>query len=185
MDELYIQRVLKGDTEAFRYFVQQYSERAYHIALSVLKSEFAAKDAVQESFLIAFNKLGSFGGKAKFSTWFFRIVINESLKILKREEVDRVRSKVYTETVSDTLPQALNLLDEDQQKYYIHKALKEIDSKEALALNLFYLQENSLGEICDVTGWSRANSKVILYRARRSMYLELDRLLKSEKKLLY
>jgi len=75
MDELYIKQVLNGETEAFKYFVQQYSERAYHMALSILKSEITAKDAVQESFLIAFNKLSTFGGKARFSTWFFRIVI--------------------------------------------------------------------------------------------------------------
>jgi RNA polymerase sigma-70 factor (ECF subfamily) len=185
MDELYIKRVLNGDTDAFRYFVQQYSERAYHMALSILKNEFTARDALQESYLIAFNKLDTYVGKAKFSTWFFRIVINESLKMMKREGAERDWNKASAEAVSESLPQALDLLDEDQQKYYIHMALKEIGPKEALALNLFYLQENSLAEVCEVTGWSLANSKVILYRARRRMYMELDRILKSEKKLLY
>jgi len=185
MDELYIQRVLKGETDAFRYFVQQYSERAYHLAFSILKNEFAAKDALQESFLIAFKKLDTFVGKAKFSTWFFRIVINEALKMLKREGAERIRSKEDAESVAESMPQALDLLDENQQKYYINMALREIGPKEALALILFYLQENSLEEVCEVTGWTLSNSKVILHRARRSMYAQLDRILKSEKKLLY
>jgi RNA polymerase sigma factor (sigma-70 family) len=185
MDELYIKKVLHGDTEAFRYFVQQYSERAYHMALSILRSEFVAKDAIQESFLTAFNKLHTFGGRSKFSTWFFRIVINESLKMLKKEEAERTGTRTCSDLLFGEVEQSFNLLDEGQQRYFIHRALHGITPREAIALNLFYLQEYSLDEMCEVTGWTPGNSKVILHRARKSMYFELDRLLKSEKKLLY
>ena len=86
MDELYIERVLNGDVDAYRYFVQQYKDMAFSVAVSVLKSEFEAKDTVQESFIIAFRKLKSFKGNSKFSTWFCRIVINEALKQAKKQE---------------------------------------------------------------------------------------------------
>ena len=105
--------------------------------------------------------------------------------MLKREEVERIRTKAYGVLVSVSLEQTFALLDDGQQKYFIHMALKKIAPKEALALNLFYLQENSLEEMCEVTGWTPGNSKVILHRARKSMYLELDRILKTEKTMLY
>ena len=70
MDELYIEKVLNGDIDAYKYFVRQYKDMAFTLAVSVLKSEFDAKDAVQEAFIIAFRKLRSFKGNSKFSTWF-------------------------------------------------------------------------------------------------------------------
>ncbi|UCG28276.1 MAG: sigma-70 family RNA polymerase sigma factor [Bacteroidales bacterium] len=85
MDELYIDKVLNGDIDAFRYFVQQYKDMAFTIAVSILKQEFDAKDAVQDAYITAFRKLRSFKGKSKFSTWFYRIVINGSLKHRKKQ----------------------------------------------------------------------------------------------------
>ena len=98
MDDLHLQKVLKGDTEAFRYFVEQYKEMAYKMAISITKEEFSAKDVVQESFILAFRKLHTFRGKAKFSTWFARIVINQALKASKVDAVSETRE--YTDQES-------------------------------------------------------------------------------------
>lgn len=78
VEDLYIKKVLNGDTEAFRYFVTTYKNLAFSVAISGVKNEFTAADVVQESFVRAFENLKSFRGDSKFSTWFFRIVINES-----------------------------------------------------------------------------------------------------------
>jgi len=95
MDSIYIEKVLSGDTEAFRFFVKTYKDYAFSISYSVLKNTYSAEEAVQESFIKAFQNLSSFRSDAKFKTWFGRIVINESLRKLdsnKREtlSVDNV-----------------------------------------------------------------------------------------------
>jgi RNA polymerase sigma-70 factor (ECF subfamily) len=85
----------------------------------------------------------------------------------------------------EDIPQSLVAMKDEQQKYFIDLALQKIHSKEALALNLFYLQEYSVEEVSDLTGWSVSNVKVFLFRARKRMYCELSKILKTEKKLLY
>ena len=70
MEELYIQKVLNGDVDAFKYFVHQYKDLAYSVALSILKNEFDAKDAVQEAFIIEFKRMKTFNKRSKLSNWF-------------------------------------------------------------------------------------------------------------------
>ncbi len=185
MDSIYIEKVLNGDIDAFQYFVHQYKNMAYNVAVSILKNEFDAKDAIQEAFVIAFRKLNSFKGKSKFSTWLCRIVINEAFKQAKGKTREPVKYQEVPDVQNEKLEQAFELIKEDQQKYFIDLALQNLSSKEALALNLYYLEEYSVEEVSDLTGWSAANVKVILFRARRNMYNELSRILKKEIKILY
>jgi RNA polymerase sigma-70 factor (ECF subfamily) len=51
----------------------------------------------------------------------------------------------------------------------------KMPSNESLALRLFYLEELSVQELCEITGWTLANSKVILHRARKRMAYELNK----------
>ena len=185
MDELYIKKVLDGDIDAFRYFVHQYKDKAYNLAFSVLKNEFDARDAVQEAFIIAFRKLGKFRGKSKFSTWFFRIVINEALKSSKLIRKEKYIADTRTDSAEPGHVEIDDIVSRDQQKYYIDQAMQNIPSKEALALTLFYIEEYSVEEIREVTGWTESNVKVLLHRARKNMYKELNILLSTEKKTLY
>ena len=94
------------------------------------------------------------------------------------------RSNEIPDISVEETPQSLSSMKEDQQKYFIDLALKSIPSKEALVLNLFYLEEYSVQEVSGLTGWSDSNVKVILFRARKNMYSELSKILKTEKNLL-
>lgn len=84
MDNLYIDKVLGGDTEAFRYFLRTYKDMGYNIAISILNDEYFAEEVVQDAFMKVFNGLKSFKRKSKFKTWFYRIVVNESFQRLKK-----------------------------------------------------------------------------------------------------
>lgn len=185
MDEIVIQKILAGDSEAFRQLITKYKDMAYSIAMSVLKDEFNAQEVLQFSFLIAFEKLASFRGKSKFSTWLYRIVINESFKLAKKHKNEFVN---FVETVpeqSSDIDDSILKLEEEDQKYIINEALKRLSPKESLILRLFYLEENRIGEICDITGWSESNIKVLLHRARTNMKLILTEIYKLDKKGLY
>jgi len=71
-------------------------------------------------------------------------------------------------------------LSEDEQRYCINEALKKLPPKESLVLRLFYLQEESVKEIGEITGWSASNVKVMLHRARKKMQVVLQQIMKSE-----
>ena len=80
MDNCLVQKILDGDSEAFRHIISKYKDMAYSIAMSVTKNKFQAEEILQVSFLKVYDKLNTFKGEAKFSTWLYKIVINESFK---------------------------------------------------------------------------------------------------------
>lgn len=174
LDELYIKKVRNGDTEAFRYFVTQYKDLAFSVAVSVVKNEFTAADVVQEAFVRAFENLKSFKGKSKFSTWFMRIVINESYKTIQRNKVKYSDEIVELEDISK------DKLKEADQKFFVNEVLKIMSPNESLVLRLFYLNEYNIAEICEMTGWNESKVKVTLHRARKSMEQKMKNLLNTE-----
>lgn len=179
MDEIYIRKVCEGDTESFRYFLKQYKDMAFSVAISVVKDEFIAEEVVQDAFMKAFNALKSFNRQSKFSTWFYRIVSNESFMRLKKMKRDIISfNPDYNNDIADE--SVLLSLQADEQTYLINEALKKLPPNESLALRLFYLEEESIKAVCEITGWSESNTKVILHRARKNMLIAVNQLMKSE-----
>jgi RNA polymerase sigma-70 factor (ECF subfamily) len=168
MDELYIRKVLEGDQEAFRYFLKNYKDMAFNVAVSIVKDNYYAEEVVQDAFMKAFKGLKSFNRTAKFKTWFYRIVVNEAFQRLRKIKREMV-SYVPVEEIICLEHTALYELQEEEQKHMIGEALNRLPPKESLALTLFYLEEYSLADICNITGWSLSNAKVILHRARMDM----------------
>lgn len=179
MDDLYIDKICNGDTSAFSYLVKEYKAMAYSIAISVVKNEFIAQDVVQDAFVKAFHGLHRFERNCKFSTWFYRIVVNEALMRLKKLKNEIV---VFNAEYDAELPDEsiLLTLKEEEQSYIINEALLKIPANESLALRLFYLQEESIREVSQITGWSESNTKVILHRARKNMLIALTLIMKLE-----
>ncbi|GAB3931026.1 RNA polymerase sigma factor [Mucilaginibacter myungsuensis] len=176
MDALYIRKVLDGDSEAFRYFLKEYKHMAFTIALAVVKDEFTAEEVVQNAFLKAFRNLDKFHQQAKFSTWFYRIVTNEALMMHKKQKRDIVDLiPEYEEELLDE--SAILTMQQEEQQHLVNEALKQLSSKEALALRLFYLEEESVKSVGEITGWTTADVKTTMHRARKNLQGVLNQLL--------
>lgn len=80
-----IERVLRGQHEAFRELVRPCEHAVFMAAKAILKDEADAEDAAQEAILKAFTNLAKFRGDSKFSTWLVRIATNEALMKLRKE----------------------------------------------------------------------------------------------------
>lgn len=179
MDDLYIAKVLAGDTDAYRYFLRRYQDMAFSLAMSILKDEFLAEEAVQDAFIKAFNALDSFAQRSSFKTWFYRIVLNESFLRAKKQKREFLEfHSEYDEELPDE--SALRTINQDEQAWLVGEALKRLPDREAVALRLFYLEEENIKGISEITGWTEANIKVILHRARKSMLGACTKLLKYE-----
>ena len=72
--------------EAFCALVEEYAERAYHVAFRILRNVHDAEEAVQEAFLSAYRAMPNFKGQSKGSTWLYRIVVNASLLKIRKEK---------------------------------------------------------------------------------------------------
>jgi RNA polymerase sigma-70 factor, ECF subfamily len=181
VDSIYIKKVLSGNIDAFKYFVETYKDFAFSLAFSILKSNYLAEESVQESFIKTYDKLGTFRHNAKFKTWFGRIVINESLrKINKNNSIDNFNkiSEIETSDVDDSMNKLLN----NERKFYIDKAFENLNHEESLVLELYYLKEFSIKEICAMTDWSSSKVKMLNLRGRQNFYAKLKDILKSEMK---
>jgi len=181
MDSIYIRKVLDGDTHAFRYFIEQYRDLAYSLAISIVKHSQVAEEVTQDAFINAYKALPNFEQRAKFSTWLYKIVTNEALKKVKKKsldysaDIDEINDAEYS-SINDSIIE----LTEQDQKYYINLVLDKMLPNDSLVLRLFYLNENSLKEIMEITGFSETNIKTILHRARKRFYIALKDKLKHE-----
>ena len=181
MDSEHIQKVLGGDANAYRYFIEKYRNMAYSLAISIVKDAPIAEEVTQDAFLSAYKSLDKFEQRSKFSTWLYKIVTNEGLKRLRKKEFK------YTDDVSELniakyaeINNSVLSLTEQEQKYYINRGLEKLLPNDSLVLRLFYLDERSLKEIGEVTGFSNTNIKTILHRARKRFYAVLKEDLKDE-----
>ena len=181
MDRTYIKKVLSGNTDAFRYFVETYKDFAFSLSYSILKNNYLAEEAVQDSFIKVFDKLHTFKHHAKFKTWFGRIVINESLrKVTKSDESlsDDDISKTEITSIEHTMKDLLT----EERKSYITQVFESLTYEESLVLELYYLKEFSVKEICAMTDWSPSKVKMLNLRGRKNFYTKLQLILKSEMK---
>src|SRR5271154_6670776 len=81
-----------GDVTAFEQLVKRYDRKLLRIAHSITHNKEDSQDAVQEAFLKAFQNLGEFREESKFSTWLFRITVNQSLMKLRKQRTTREAS---------------------------------------------------------------------------------------------
>ena len=182
MENIYLQKVLEGDISKFSYFIEKYKDMAFSIAFRIINNREDAEEIVQDSFLRAFQSLKKFRFDSKFSTWFYRIVVNNSLSKLKREKQDT--RNIDIDKVSDSIIENVEsvykgLIQADQQKF-INYALGELCIEDRLLLTLYYLNENSIDEIAEITNISQKTLKMKIHRARKKMYIVLEERLKSE-----
>ena len=183
-DQLYIDKVLQGDTNAFAYLINKYKDMAYTVAIKIVKSHEDAEEVAQDSFLKAYEKLDSFKGNSKFSTWLYTIVYRNSItKIRKKKvatsDIDDYVMDNYSE--GSEFPQIEAIKNGEQQKY-VREAIDRLPEKDALLITLFYMNESSVEEIEQITNLTQSNIKVKLFRARKKLNTELSFLLKEEVK---
>lgn len=178
-EKLMVQKVLKGDNSAFGYFVDTYQNMALTIAYRICQNRQDAEDIVQNSYVKAYHNIHTFRMDSKFSTWFFRIVYNTALSFMnlsltKNEYLSF--DDIGYDNVDDDWDALLRLENQDRIEL-INKVLNLMPTDEALVLTLFYLDENSIKDIMQITSFTESNVKVKLHRARKSftrIYSELN-----------
>ena len=162
-----VQQVLSGNTSAFAYFVETYQDMAITIAYRICGNMQDAEDVVQESYLKAYRNLHSFRSDSKFSTWLYRIVYNTAVTQAKTQ-MWRGNKEAAIEEVSlpaDNTPEID--INEMERKEIVAEVMQKMPAGDALLLTLYYLEENSVKEIANITGLNEPNVKVKLFRARK------------------
>jgi RNA polymerase sigma-70 factor (ECF subfamily) len=178
-DSYYIEKVLAGQANYFSYIVDKYQNIVFSIALKVLRNREEAEEMAQESFIKAYKSLKSFKGKAKFSTWLYRITYNTCIsETRKKKKHFTSTDDIQIEDEADEMN--LDGIPEENRAKVIQEALKKLPEEEYTLVLLYYFEEQSVDDICKVTGLSESNTKVKLYRARKKLYTILNDMMKDE-----
>lgn len=182
-DIIYIKRVLNGDRDAYAYLVDKYKAMVFSLALRITSNREEAEEIAQDAFVRAYQSLGSFRGKAKFSSWLYRIVYNTGISHLRKQEKGRI--SIDDTNISDSLYTESNKLHESlsqsEREKYLEIALNTLDEDERFFVVLYYYEERDLEEIAEIAGLTKTNTKVRLFRARKKMLQVLEKYLKEEK----
>src|SRR5262245_880640 len=83
-DEEIVERILEGETALFELIMRRYNQRLYRITRAIVRDDAEAEDVTQDAYVRAFEHLGQFAGRARFSTWLTRIAVNEATARLRR-----------------------------------------------------------------------------------------------------
>lgn len=177
-DQIYIDKIINGDSASYAFLVNRYKDMAFTIALRIMRNAEDAEDVAQEGFLKAYQQLHRFEGKSKFSTWLYTIIYRTAVTKLQKRGVPAfsVDEELSGYFVSDETPH-IEVMHAQEQAKFIKKAISKLPEMDGLLITLFYMNENTIREIEEITGLSASNIKVKLFRARKILEAELRFLL--------
>ncbi len=170
-DIFYIAQVLSGRVNAFSYIVDRHKDRAFNLALRICGNHEEAEEVAQDAFLKAYRSLNNFRMKSSFSTWLYRIIYNTAISSVRTRKKGILSLEEFPADATDFIGN--NPVEEEADREYrsslLNFALQKISDEERGLISLFYYDEMSTEEISDVTGISKANIKVRLFRARQKL----------------
>lgn len=170
-DIFYIEQVLSGRVNAFSYIVDRHKDRAFNLALRICGNHEEAEEVAQDAFLKAYRSLNNFRMKSSFSTWLYRIIYNTAISSVRTRKKGILSLEEFPADATDFIGN--NPVEEEADREYrsslLNFALQKISDEERGLISLFYYDEMSTEEISDVTGISKANIKVRLFRARQKL----------------
>lgn len=181
-DAEHIAAVLQGDAASFEPLVQKYSPRVFATARRYARRESEVEDIVQEVWLKAFSKLASFRGDAPFEHWLMRLAVRTCYDFLRGHQRNRESSFTdLTEPESDWLERFVTAPESasegaDAAKQLVARLLEQMSPAARLIITLLEIEDRSVKEIAELTGWSVPLVKVRAFRARAEMKKLLARL---------
>lgn len=177
-----IAAALAGDPASFEPLIQKYSPRVFATARRYARLEREVEDIVQEVWIKAYQKLGSFRGDAPFEHWLMRLAVRTCYDFLRAHQ--RNRESAFSE-ISDeedtwlerfaTAPESVSE-QATAAKQLVIKVLEQMSPAGRLIITLLEIEERSVKEIAELTGWSVPLVKVRAFRARAEMKKILARM---------
>ena len=162
-----IKSAKKGSADAFGELYSYYARDLYRFALYNLKNTFDAEDAVQNSAVIAFTKIGNLKKDESFKSWFFKILYNECLKIATSKS--RVR-EIPSESVVPLSEEQAVLPDESG----VMALLERLTEEEKSIVLLSVLHEYTSKEIAEILSMKPSTVRSALSRLLKKLREQLE-----------
>ena len=179
-DEVLVGAAKLGDRPAFAELWERHSNTAFKVAYRITKNRDDAEDAIQDAWMKAYVHLTTFDGRAKFSTWLTRIVINSGLMTLRRKRSHPETSMEITDgktwqqwEIADQTKNVEELYARHERIERLKRAICHLQPTLRNVVEIHQSNDRSVKEIADLAGLSVAATKSRLLRARRALRKDL------------
>ncbi len=174
-----------GNIEAFETIVERYQGEIYKVAWHYTKSYDDTCDVVQETFMRVYRALMSWTGKAKFSTWLYRIAVNTSLDYLRRQS-KHYRKRMYLSYSDNDYPEKnqrfegveyetpRDIAQVEHRREIVQKLLLQLSPMQRKCFILHYYQELTMKEVGEVLRCSVGSVKRHIFRARNTLKKRIE-----------
>lgn len=167
-DERLVDAALSGDDGAFTELVQRHKKKVFSIVAKFAGNSYDLDDICQETFIKAFQSLGKYRAEAPFAHWVSKIAVNACYDYLRKQR--RRKDDVPLDDIAFSLSDPATDEHEGNEAWKIlRRAMEELRPEDRLVITLLNLEEKTVREISDLTGWSEAKVKVRAFRARKEL----------------
>ena len=173
-DEDLCRRIAERDADAFELMVDRHQARAYRLASSILGNEADAHDVSQDAFIRLYESAGRFDGRSRFSTWFYRILVNlcidhqrknrwwKRLSPLATPGIDDPDERAFDPPSSEASPEDNVMLKQSISQ--LRPALAKLSPQQRAAVLLQTQEGFTSREIGEVLKCSEATARVHVHR---------------------
>jgi len=165
----------KTKKEGFTLLVNHFKKSIYFQIRRIVFTHENTDDVVQEVFIKCWNKLNTFNGKSKLSTWIYRVTYNEAIQWIRknRKEYHLNISEIQTDNQPTT-----NIFhkDADEISILLEKAILQLPEKQKMVFQLKYFEDLSYKEIQIIMGGSIGGLKANYHHA----VTKIEKLLSSD-----
>jgi RNA polymerase sigma-70 factor (ECF subfamily) len=156
----------EGNIEAFEALYQRHYRRVYNLCLRMLNDASEAEDLTQEVFIQLYRKIKSFRGDSAFSTWLYRLTVNQVLMHFRKKQVRNEKTTEDGEMPSQVVNQEAVDNSNQIEKIAIEKAVKQLPKGYRTVFVLHDIKGFEHEEIAKMLGLSVGTSKSQLHKAR-------------------
>jgi len=162
-DKQDITLILAGNGDAYARIVRRYQDWVASVMRRFTRDKQQLEELVQDVFVEVYTSLGNFKQGCPFPPWLRKIAVRVGYAFWKKKA--RTHAEVSIEELGDVFFEE-GKLEASQAAEILHELLAKLPPRDRLVLTLHYLDELSVREVAEATGWSRIMVKVQLYRAR-------------------
>jgi RNA polymerase sigma-70 factor (ECF subfamily) len=166
-DSELLDKLAAGDEVAFRMLVERHIDRAYAIALRIVGNAADAEDVVQDTMLKIWSHRGRWQhGRAKFSTWLYRVISNRCIDLRRKPRNENVET---VPEVADGQPGAVEIIERNELNGMLELAMQRLPEQQRIAVIFSYHENMSNGEIAQVMDTTVAAVESLLKRGRQQL----------------
>lgn len=165
-----VEQARGGDLRAYEALVQDHTDRAFGLALRIVRSKPDAEEVVQDAFVRAWKALPGFRADAAFGTWLYRIVTNCAL-----DRCARLKNRAQRESPlephddrPDPRPGGAGA-DDAAERIRLERLVGALPEGQRAVVTLYYLQDRSIPEVAAILGMNQNTVKTHLHRARAAL----------------